>query len=90
MTVSKAIDALLDQVFISFEGFISTRKGSPKRIYRVTPVDQLEAKRKALIFLGAPSLRKPKPPKAPDLKIDQNFLDFIDAPNTEEVGFDDW
>ena len=90
VTVSKAIDALLDQGFISFDGFIRTRNGSPKRIYRVTPVDQLEAKRKALEFLGAPSLRKPKPPKAPDIKVDQSFLDFIDVPNTEEVGFDDW
>jgi len=90
VTVSNAIDALLDQGFISFDGFISTRNGSPKRIYRVTPVDQLEAKRKALEILGAPSLRKPKPPKAPDLKADRSFLDFIDVPNTEEIVFDDW
>ena len=90
VTVSNAIDALLDQGFISFDGFISTRKGSPKRIYRVTPVDQLEAKRNALELLGTPSLRKPKRPKAPDLKVDQSFLDFIDIPNTEEIGFDDW
>ena len=53
-------------------------------------MDQLEAKRKALEFLGAPSQRKPKSPKAPDIKVDQSFLDFIDIPNTEEVGFDDW
>ena len=90
VTVSNAIDALLDQGFISFDGFISTRNGSPKRIYRVTPVDQLEAKRKALEFIGAPSLRKPKPPKAPDIKVDQSFLDFIDTPNAEEVCCDDW
>ena len=90
LTVGKAIDALLDHGFISFDGFISTRNGSPKRIYRVTPVDQLEAKRNALEILGTPSLRKPKPPKAPDLMVDQTFLDFIDVPNTEEVGFDDW
>ena len=90
VTVSKAIDALMDKGFISFDGFISTRNGSPKRIYRVTPVDQLEAKRKVLELLGAPSLRKPKPKKAPELKVDQNFLGLIDVPNTEEVGFDDW
>ena len=90
VTVNKAIDALLDQGFISFDGFISTRKGSPKRIYRVTPVDQLEAKRQALEILGTPSLRQPKRPKAPDLKVDQSFLDFIEIPNTEEVCCDDW
>ena len=90
VTVSKAIEALLDQGFISFDGFISTRKASPKRIYRVTPVDQLEAKRQALEILGTPSLRQPKLPKAPDLMVDESFIDFIDAPNTEEIDFDDW
>ena len=87
VTVSKAIDALLDQGFISFDGFISTRKGSPKRIYRVTPVDQLDAKRQAISVIGPPSLRKSQPSKAPNLSIDESFLDFIDAPNTEEIIF---
>ena len=74
VTVSKAIDALMDQGFISFDGFISTRNGSPKRIYRVTPVDQLEAKRKALEILGTPSLRKTKPPKAGSVFIAAAFM----------------
>lgn len=88
VTVNKAIDALLDQGFISFDGFISTRNGSPKRIYRVTPVDQLDAKRHALDIIGPPSLRKLKLPKDPDLCIDQSFLDFIDVPNVEEIAFE--
>ena len=90
VTVNKAIDALLDQGFISFDGFISTRKGSPKRIYRVTPVDQLDAKRQAISIIGPPSFRKTQPSKAPNLSIDQSFLDFIDETNTEEISFDDW
>jgi len=77
-TVLKAIDALLDHGFISFDGFIATRKGSPKRIYRVTPVDQLEAKRHAIEIMGKPSSRKPKPPKAPDLKINESFLQLLE------------
>ena len=83
-TVLKAIEALLDHGFISFDGFIATGKGSPKRIYRVTPVDQLEAKRHAIEIMGKPSTRKLRPPKAPDLKIDESFLEFFDHPAAED------
>ena len=90
VAVGKAIDALMDHGFISFDGFISTGKGSPKRIYRVTPVDQLEAKRRAIKTLGKPSLRKTKQPKAPNLRVDNSFLDFIDNSNSQELVTDDW
>ena len=88
--VGKAIDALMDHGFISFDGFISTGKGSPKRIYRVTPADQLEAKRQAIQTLGKPSQRKTKQPKAPNLKVDNSFLDFIDNSDLQESIIDDW
>ena len=71
-------------------GSLVQGRGPPKRIYRVTPVEQLEAKRKALEFLGALSLRNPKTPKAPHLKVDQSFLDLTEIPNTEELGSDNW
>ena len=90
-TVNKAIDALLDHGFISFDGFISTRNGSPKRIYRVTPVDLLKANRHALEILGKPSTRRPKPPKRPDLCIDETFLDFLEMSSSAAIECsDDW
>ena len=78
-TVYKAIDALLDQGFISFDGFISTGKGSPKKLYRVTPVDQLDARRHVLKIIGAPSLKKLNPPRAPHMNVDQDFLETLEG-----------
>ena len=43
-----------------------------------------------LEILGAPSIRKPKPPPGLDLKFDRTFLDLIDLPNVDECAFDGW
>ena len=56
-TVNTAISKLLDHGFISFDGYMSTGKGSRKKVYRVTPVHQLQAKRYAISIMGNPSER---------------------------------
>ena len=57
-TVNVAISELLDHGFISFDGYMSTGKGSKKKVYRVTPVGQLKAKRHAIGITGKPSERQ--------------------------------
>ena len=57
-TVNGAISELLDHGFISFDGYMSTGKGSKKKVYRVTPLCQLEAKRHAIEIMGKPSERQ--------------------------------
>ena len=77
-TVNKAIEVLIDHGFISFDGFMSTCKGSPKKIYRVTPVDQLEAKRAAIEIMGKPQTRQVKPQAGSELIVDWEFLEFLE------------
>ena len=40
-TVIKALDALMNNGFIAFDSYQKTGRGSPKKIYRVTPVEEL-------------------------------------------------
>ncbi len=51
-TVIKAIDALLEHGFISIAGYFALGKCSKQRIFRVTTVDQIEARRAAIEILG--------------------------------------
>ena len=53
---------------------VAIRTGSPERINRLTPVDQLEARKQTLEIPGMPSSRQPKLKKVPNLKGDQSFL----------------
>ena len=51
-TVLKAMKALLENGFISIDGRITTGQGSTKRVFRVTPPNELEARRFAISIMG--------------------------------------
>tara|TARA_B100001964_G_scaffold89763_1_gene100883 strand:+ start:145 stop:630 length:486 start_codon:yes stop_codon:yes gene_type:complete len=77
-TVLKAIDALLENGFISVEGYLSSKKISKQRIFRVTTIEQLEARRSALSFIGVPRLEHRMNNEDTGCNIDFKFLEFLE------------
>ena len=66
--------------FISVDGLIPTGKGSPKRLFRVTPPSELDNRRAAISVMGTESLDSCHLPRT------QDFLDPSD-PLEEDPGF---
>jgi hypothetical protein len=59
--VSVTLDKLQDAGFIAFDHFKSSPKGSPKKVWRVTNHDQIDARQYAISIIGEPSKRDHKP-----------------------------
>ncbi len=82
-TVLKAIEALLENGFISVEGYLSTKTISKQRIFRITPVEQLEARRSALSIIGVPRLEHRMNNENNMCNIDFQFLEWLENYNEE-------
>ena len=51
-TVLNAMNALLENGFISIDGMMATGRGSQKRVFRVTPPNELDNRRHAIEVMG--------------------------------------
>ena len=58
-TVLKAMTALLENGFISIDCRIPTGQGSWKRVFRVTPPNEIEARQYAISIMGTDNLDTP-------------------------------
>ena len=83
-TVLKAMNALLVNGFISIDGLTSTGSGSKKRVFRVTPPNELENRRHAIEIMGTDSLDPHSERSAQEFNdsdvdqySDESFLDFL-------------
>ena len=85
-TVLKAMRALLEHGFISIDGMMPTGQGKHKRIFRVTPPDELENRRHAIDVMGPRFLDSSKymtsslefNDAAVDDCSDEQFNDFLE------------
>ncbi len=82
-TVLKAIDSLIENGFISVEGYLSSKTISKQRILRITPVEQLEARRSALSIIGIPRLEHKMNNENNMCNIDFQFLEWLENYNEE-------
>ena len=78
-TIITAIQALIDNGYISVAGFESSGHPSKRRIFRVTPVDQLDARRAALEIMGQQKLVDKKENKYSYIDQQDEFLDWLET-----------
>ena len=84
-TVRNAVKTLLEYGFISVDGLIPTGKGSPKRLFRVTPPSELDNRRAVISVMGTESLDSCHLPRTQEFldpsdlfEEDSDFNDFLE------------